>query len=184
MPDLVGQKTLYIGFCGGIDAAAVGKIAGVLNQAVNDQFDAVHMTFSSPGGIVSDGVYLYHHIRSLPISVTIHNMGIVASIGTTIYAAAERRTASANSMFMIHPVGTVPNGAMKQSSLRATLEAVLADEERIDAILRERAVIPDEVLTRRRDADLFFAAQKALEYGLVHDILDFTLPAGNKIFHL
>lgn len=59
MADLVGPKTLYIGFCGPIDANSVGRIAGVFNQAVNDSFEAVHMTFTSPGGYVSDGIYLY-----------------------------------------------------------------------------------------------------------------------------
>ena len=57
MPDLIGDKTLYVGFCGLIDSVGVGKIAGAFNQAVNDQFDAVHLTFTSPGGAASDGVF-------------------------------------------------------------------------------------------------------------------------------
>ena len=84
MPDLIGDKTLYVGFCGLIDSVGVGKIAGAFNQAVNDQFDAVHLTFTSPGGAASDGVFLYHHIRSLPLQTTIHNTGMVASVATTI----------------------------------------------------------------------------------------------------
>lgn len=184
MPDLVGPKTLYVGYCGPIDTAGVGRIASVLNEAVNKQFDCVHMTFTSPGGFVSDGIYLYHHIRSLPLDITIHNMGMVASIATSIYAAANRRVACANSMFMIHPVHTQPNGALAHSALRSTLESAIADEERIDAILKERAAIPDDVLTRRRSVDIFFPAEKALEYGLVHEISDFILPAGNQIFHI
>jgi ClpP class serine protease len=59
-------KTLYLGFCGLINADSVRKIAGAFNQAVNDGFAAVHLTLSSPGGVASDGVFLYHHIRSLP----------------------------------------------------------------------------------------------------------------------
>ncbi|MGN6271298.1 MAG: ATP-dependent Clp protease proteolytic subunit [Sphingomonas sp.] len=184
MPDLVGPKTLYIGFCGAIDSAGVGRIAGTLNEAVNQQFDAVHMTFTSNGGFVSDGIYLYNHIRSLPISVTIHNMGMVASIAASIYAAADRRTACANAMFMIHPVHTQPNGALAHAALRSTLESAIADEERIDAILKDRTAIPDEVLTRRRSVDLFFAADKALEYGLVHEVCDFALPSGNQVFNI
>jgi len=184
MPDLVGPKTLYLGFCGPIDTAGVARIASTLNEAVNKQFDAVHMTFTSNGGFVSDGIYLYNHIRSLPLHITIHNMGMVASIATSIYAAAERRTACANAMFMIHPVHTNPNGALAHAALRSTLESAIADEERIDAILKDRATIPDDILTQRRSVDLFFAAEKAREYGLVHDIADFILPPGNQIFHI
>jgi len=182
MPDLVGPKTLYMGYCGPIDTPGVGRIASAFNEAVNQQFDAVHMTFTSNGGFVSDGIYLYNHIRSLPLAVTIHNSGMVASIAASIFVAAERRTACSNAMFMIHPVHTQANGA--HAALRSTLESAIADEERIDAILKERAAIPDDVLDQRRSVDLFFAAQKALEYGLIHEVTDFTLPAGNQIFNI
>lgn len=182
MADLIGPKTLYVGFCGPIDTNGVGRIAAALNEAVNQQFDAVHMTFTSNGGFVSDGIYLYNHIRSLPLEVTIHNMGMVASIAASIFVAAQRRTACANSMFMIHPVQTQANGA--HAALQSTLESAIADEERIDAILKERTTIPDAVLTQRRNVDLFFATDKALEFGLVHEITDFSLPAGNQIFNI
>lgn len=182
MPDLAGTKTLYLGFCGIIDSGGVGKIAGAFNQAVNDQFDCVHLTFSSPGGAASDGVFLYNHIRSLPIHTIIHNSGTIASVATTIYAAADHRSACASSVFMIHPVQAQANGA--HYSLRSVLDSALAEEDRIDAILKERAAIPQDVLDMRRSIEVFFTADKALNYGLVHEIGDFTLPAGNKVFHL
>lgn len=53
MADLIGPKTLYLGFCGVIDSSSVGKIAGAFNQAVNDVFDAVHLTFSSPAQLAN-----------------------------------------------------------------------------------------------------------------------------------
>jgi len=182
MPDLAGQKTLYIGFCGLIDSAGVGKLAGTLNQAVNDRYDAVHLTFTSHGGSASEGVYLYYHIRSLPLQTIIHNSGIVASVATTIYAAADHRTACKDAIFQIHPVQVQANGA--HSSLRSSLDMALAEEARIDGILKERTAIPQEVLDERRSLDIFFTAEKALEYGLVHEIGAFTLPTGNQIFHL
>lgn len=182
MADLIGPKTMYLGFCGLIDSQAVGRIAGAFNQAVNDAFDAVHLTFSSPGGNASDGVFLYHHIRSLPVRTVIHNTGMVASVATTIYAAADHRTACDHSIFMIHPVQAQANGA--HASLRSTMDMMEAEEARIDKILQERTAIPEKILSDRRSVDVFFSANKALEYGLVHEIAAFTLPAGNQIFHL
>lgn len=182
MPDLVGGKTLYLGFCGAIDADAVSKIAGTFNQAVNDQFDAIHMTLSSPGGAASDGVYLYYHIRSLPIRVTMHNQGMIASVATTIFAAADERTACPDSIFMIHPVSMQANGY--HASLKSAMDLTEIEEARIDAILAERAKVPDDILRERRNRDIFFSAEKALEYGLVTQLGVFTLPPGNQIFHL
>jgi ATP-dependent protease ClpP protease subunit len=175
-------KTLYLGFCGVVDDAGVGKIASAFNQGVNDNYDAVHLTFSSPGGVAADGVFLYHHILSLPIKTIIHNTGMVASVATTIFAAADIRRACPNSIFMIHPVQAQANGA--HASLQSTLDAALAEEARIDQILTERTCIPKDVLDQRRSRDIFFAADKALEYGLVDEIGAFTLPPGEKVFHL
>lgn len=182
MADLIGPKTLYVSFCGLIDSAGVAKVAGAFNQAVNDQYDAVHLTFTSHGGNASEGVFLYYHIRQLPIRTIIHNSGMVASVATTIYAAADHRTACKDAIFQIHPVQVQANGA--HSSVRSTLDMALAEEARIDGILRERTTIPEEVLSDRRSLDVFFAADKALEYGLVHEIGPFTLPTGNQVFHL
>ena len=182
MPDLVGPKTLYIGFCGAIDSAAVTKIAGAFNQAVNDQFDAVHLTLSSPGGAASDGVFLHYHIRSLPIHTIIHNQGMIASVATTIYAAADRRTACRDSIFQIHPISMQANGY--HASLKSAIDLTEAEEARIDAILAERTAIPQEVMRQRRSSDIFFTADKALNYGLAHELCTFTLPPGNQIFQL
>lgn len=175
-------RTLYLGFCGVIDATGVGKIAGAFNQAVNDLYDEVHLTFSSPGGVAADGVFLYHHIRSLPIRTVIHNTGMVASVATTIFAAGDVRRACEHSIFMIHPVQTQANGA--HTSIQSTLDMALAEEARIDQILSERTNIPQDVLSQRRSVDIIFAADKAHEYGLVHEIGAFALPPGNKVFHL
>lgn len=175
-------KTLYLGYCGVIDSTAVAKIAGALNQGVNDDFGAAHLTFSSPGGDAAAGVFLYHHIRSLPIQTIIHNTGMVASAATTVFAAADVRRACEHSIFMIHPVQTQANGA--HASLQSRLDLALAEEARIDQILTERTAIPQDVLSQRRSLDIFFAADKALNYGLIHQIGTFTLPPGNKIFHL
>jgi ATP-dependent Clp protease protease subunit len=87
MPDLMGLKIGYLGYCGLIDSAGVTRIAQAINAAVNQQYDGVHLCISSIGGYVGDGMYLYHHIRSLPFSVTMHNTGTVASIATTLFVA-------------------------------------------------------------------------------------------------
>src|ERR1700752_1432156 len=104
MPDLAGPKIAYLGYCGLVDSAGVTRIAQAINAAVNQQYDHVYLCFSSVGGYVGDGMYLYHHIRSLPVPLIMHNTGTVASIATTLFVAAERRICSPNAIFMIHPV--------------------------------------------------------------------------------
>jgi hypothetical protein len=58
MPDLAGKKLAYFGFTGVIEPQGVGRIAAAFNSAVNNGFDEIHLTFSSIGGYVADGIFL------------------------------------------------------------------------------------------------------------------------------
>jgi len=185
MPHLAGAKVAYFGYTGLIDSAGATRIAGAVNQAVNGQFDGVYLCFSSLRGYVADGIFLYHHLRALPIQVTMHNTGTVASIATTLFVAGQRRICAPQSIFMMHPV-TVGGGnaGMASTPLKAALDSALRDEARTDSILRERTSLPKRLLTIRRSRDIYLTAEEALNYGLVHEIADFTLPPGNQIFQI
>lgn len=184
MPDLAGAKIAYFGYCGPIDSAGATRIASSINAAVNEQFDSVHLCFSSVGGYVADGIYLYHYLRGLPISVTLHNTGTVASIATTLFVAGERRLCCHHAIFMMHPITMPANGSMASELLRTALDAAQRDEARTESILWERASIPEDILDNRRTREVYLTAQDALKYGLVHEIVDFALPPGNKIFQI
>ena len=185
MPDLAGQKIAYLGYCGLIDSAGVTRIAQAINAAVNQQYDRVYLCFTSIGGYVGDGIFLYHHIRSLPVPLTLHNTGTVASIATTLFVAGEKRLCSPNAIFMIYPVAVGTQAqSLSSAPLVTALQAALADEQRTDAILRDRTKMPAEVLDARRKGDIYITAEKALEYGLVHEIGDFSLPPGNQVFQI
>ncbi len=184
MPDLAGPKIAYLGYCGLIDSAGVTRIAGALNTCVNGQYDRAYLCLSSNGGYVGDGLYLYNHIRSLPIPVTIHNTGTVASIAATLFVAGERRLSTQHSIFMMHPVQVGANGSMASAPLQAALDSALKDEARTENIVRERTGIPEDVLLARRTKDIYLTAQQALTYDLIHEIGDFVLPAGNQIFQV
>lgn len=184
MPDLAGSKTAYLGFCGPIDSASVTKICQMVNTAVNNGFDEIYLNLNSPGGYMGDGIYLYNHFRALPVPVTIHNTGSVSSIATTVFVAGAQRYCTSNAIFMIHPVMMGSNGMMAATALKTALQAALHDEQRTEAILRERTRIPDEIFARRLAEDVYLSSTQALEFGLVHEIRDFVLPAGNQLFQI
>lgn len=182
MTDLAGQKTAYFGFTGLIEPQGVTRICAALNYATNNHFDEVHLTFSSPGGYVADGIYLYNHIMALPIKVTIHNTGSVSSIAVAVFSAAAERYCSPHAMFMIHPttVGGSPEGA-SWHRLDAALQTALADDGRTENILRERTTIPDDVLNSRRYGDVHISPQQALQWGLVQGVREPFFPKGHEI---
>lgn len=185
MPDLAGQKIAYIGFTGMIEPGGVGRIAGTMNQAVNEGYDAIHFTFSSNGGYVADGIYLYNHIRALPVHMVAHNTGSVSSIAVAVFLAADERYCSAHSMFMIHPtsMGGAAEG-MSAFRLESALQSALADDLRTDNILRERASIPEATLVNRRWTEVHIQPNQAVEFGLVQGVREFALPQGQKLFQI
>jgi ATP-dependent Clp protease protease subunit len=181
MPDLAGRKVAYLGYTGQIDSDGVGRIAAALNRAVNASVDEVQLCFSSLGGYVSDGIYLYNHIRGLPINMVIHNIGSVSSIAVAVFVAAHERYCSPYAMFMIHPTVMPSQEGMTSERLQSSLNAALADDTRTENILRERAAIPEEILVARRFKDVYITPKEAVIYGLVHGVKEFSLPKGLEI---
>ncbi len=176
-------KLAWFGFTGMIEPGGVGRIAGALNAAVNDGIETVHLSFSSNGGYVADGIYLHNHIRALPLHLIIYNTGSVGSIAVSVFLAAHERYCSRHAMFMIHPT-TMNAEQMSARRLQSALDAALADDDRTDNILRQYSTIPDDVLAARRHSEVHIAPHQAVEFGLVQGVREFALPKGQDIVQI
>ena len=179
------SRTFYCGFTGPIDPNTAQRIAAAFNQAIIDGYSEIYFCFSSSGGFIADGIYLYNHILGLPIKTTIHNTGTVASIATAVYVAADVRVCSKQSMFLIHPITVPSEPHMAAEALQARLTSAIADDKRTDNILRDRATgITEEVLTRRLFTEVLITPEDALKFGIVHRVDEFMLPTGVNIFQI
>jgi ATP-dependent Clp protease protease subunit len=184
MPDLAGEKAVYCGFTGSIDAEGATRIATAFNAAMNDGVDVIHFAFSSPGGLVSSGIYLYNHIRALPMKVVAYNLGSVESIGAVVFVSADERYCSTHSGFMIHPTSFPELPSMTAERLHMFHQAALSLDERTEAILRERTRLTDHFLNARRFTDVHISPGVALEHEIVHGIKEFVVPAGCGMFQI
>ena len=177
-------KLAWFGFTGMIEPGGVGRIAGALNAAVNGGVETVHLSFSSNGGYVADGIYLHNHIRALPLHLVIYNTGSVGSIAVSVFLAAHERYCSEHAMFMIHPTTMGSAEGMSARRLQSTLDAALADDDRTDNILRQYSSIPEDVLAARRYSEVHIAPRQAVEFGLVQGVREFALPKGQNIVQI
>lgn len=185
MPDLAGTKTAYFGFTGLIDSGGVTRLCAALNHAANNNYDEVYLCMNSLGGYVGDGIYLYNHMRAMPMKIIAHNTGSVSSIAVAAFVAAEERRCSDHSTFMIHPTSMMgQKEGMSWEHLQSSLNAALADDQRTENILRERTTLPAEALSARRVKEVYIAPQDALKFGIVHSVAEFTLPRGNEIVQI
>lgn len=182
---MTASQTAYFGFTGAIESSSVTRICSALNHAVNNGFGAVYLAFSSLGGYTADGIFLYNHIRAMPIPVTIHATGNIASVAVAIFAGAETRYCSRHVLFMVHPT-SVPGSAegMSWERLKILMESALAEEDRTEGILRERCAIPDHLLSARRSSEVHFSAEDAVKFGVAHEVKEFSLPGGSQILQV
>lgn len=176
----MSSQPVYFGYTGMIEPGGASRLAGALNSAVNSGAGTVHLSFSSNGGYVADGILLHNHIRALPLHVVIYNTGSVSSIAVTVFLAAAERYCSSHAMFMIHPT-TMGSAEMSARRLQSALDAALADDDRTDDILRQYSTIPDDVLAARRHSEVHISPRQAIEFGLVQGVREFALPKGQQI---
>lgn len=184
MPDLIGDKPYFFGYTGVIDSAGVGRICGALNTAFNDGADCIHLAINSYGGLVNDGIYLYNHMRALPLKIVAYNTGTVASIAVAAFLAADERYCSKHGIFMIHPTAFPQLADANAERLRSFYGSALADDERTDAILRERTTLSDDLLSARRFSDVWIGPQQAVENGIVAEVQEFAVPEGFQVFQI
>ena len=172
-----GTPTAFFSANSLIDQAFARQLAMYLNQAVIDGARQVVLSMTSLGGTVSDGIFLHNHIRALPVPVTIYATSNVDSIAVAVILGASERFASRYGSFTIHPTNA-PTIAGGSSVVRPLLEAIDRDDGRIEAIYRERAKLPEDILTQRLAGNVHIAPEDAVKYGLVSAVREFTLPAG------
>lgn len=177
-------KCIYYAYTGRIDDEGATRIATALNSAVNSECGVAHLAFNSLGGYVASGIFLYNHMRSLPLRIVMYNTGSVGSIAVTVFVGADERYCSRHSMFMIHPTTVSSLPGMSWDMLKSSAESALADDERTERILRERTGLADELLDARRSGDVHIGPGDALANGLVQGIAEFKVPAGFQVIQI
>jgi ATP-dependent Clp protease, protease subunit len=174
---------VYTTFCATIDQASVNRLMGSVGYATQNGVKHIHMLFQSTGGSVADGVCLYNYFKTLPIQLSVYNVGSVQSIATIAYLGAKTRVANANSVFAIHRTSISPQFAMA-FALKNFAETVGIDDRRTEEILRSHIKMGEDKWSHLDRSDLWFTAQEAVACGIADKIGDFTPPSGSKIYNV
>jgi ATP-dependent Clp protease, protease subunit len=177
---------IYISFSAEINPSTTESLIALISQHVNNGVREIYLMMSTPGGSVMNGLNLYNVLRALPIKLITHNVGNVDSIGNAIFLAGEERYACPHSTFMFHGVGfdVVSPMRFEEKNLRERLNSILADQDRIGSIIKERTRIDEGEIkglfaeARTKDSDY------ARSVGIVDDIRDVSIPAGAPVFSL
>jgi ATP-dependent Clp protease protease subunit len=174
-------QEVFAAFAGQIDQAAVQKIFQGFGAVMTNRISGVHLLFQSAGGYIGDGVCLYNFFRSLPIDLTLYNVGSVCSAAVIAYLGAKKRKTSAYATFMVHRTQSSPQPASAER-LQALAHSVAIDDERTEAVLRQHVTLAEDKWAIHRIADLWLSAKDAVDAKIAHEIGEFAPPVGSQVY--
>jgi ATP-dependent Clp protease protease subunit len=132
----------------------------------------IQMYINSPGGQIYAGFAIYDTMKLIKAPISTFAIGMTASFGTVLLTAGTKgkRFAMPNATIHMHqPLG----GAQGQASdIVIQANEIIRLRERLNQVLIEATGQPKEIIERDTDRDFYLDAYKAVEYGLVDNVLE------------
>ncbi len=136
-----------------------------------DSSKDIQIYINSPGGSVYAGLGIYDTMQLIKPDVATICTGMAASMGAVLLCAGEKgkRSGLTHSRVMIHqPLG----GAQGQASdIEITTREILSLKEELYKIISKHTGQDYEKVYADSDRDYWMKAEKALEYGMIDEIL-------------
>ena len=166
---LFNARTILL--TGGINDKLARRVCERLLALASEKPDPILMVVSSPGGHVESGDMIHDMIKFVEAPVKVLGSGWVASAGALVYAAAkkENRFSLPNTRFLLHePRGGVGGQA---SDVEIQVREIVRMRERLNNIFAEATGQTLEKIKSDTNRDYWMSAEEAVEYGLVHKIV-------------
>jgi ATP-dependent Clp protease, protease subunit len=132
----------------------------------------IHLYINSPGGSVTAGMSIYDTMQFIKPDVSTMCIGQAASMGALLLTggAKGKRYALPHSRMMIHQ----PSGGFQgqASDIHIQAKEILNIREKLNKIMSDHTGQSMEVISRDTDRDTFMDALKAVDYGLIDQVLD------------
>ena len=132
----------------------------------------IHLYINSPGGSVSAGMAIYDTMQFIRSDVSTMCIGQAASMGALLLTggAVGKRYCLPHSRMMIHqPLGGFQGQA---TEIEIHAKEILLLREKLNAILAKHTGQPLEKIQDDTERDRFMGGEKAVEYGLVDEVLN------------
>jgi ATP-dependent Clp protease protease subunit len=141
-----------------------------LNQ--EDREAPISMYINSPGGVIYSGMAIYDTMQMISNPISTFAIGVTASFGTVLLAAGTKgqRYALPNASIHLHQ----PHGGAEGQATDIEIQAkeILRLRSNLNHILARHTGQTLEVIERDTERDFWMDAQKAVEYGLIDQVLE------------
>ncbi len=156
---------------GEIDSRLAQTITAQLLALAAEGDEPITIFIHSEGGHVEAGDSIHDIVRFVKPKVRMVGTGWVASAGTHIYLAANKkdRFCLPNTRFMIHqPLGGIGGRA---TDIRIEAEEILKARERLNKTIADATGQPVERVEKDTDRNYWMSPEEALAYGIVGKII-------------
>ena len=153
------------------DIAANSIIAQMLFLASKEPKKDIQLYINTPGGSVTAGMAIYDTMQYVKSQISTVCIGLAASMGATLLAAAAKgkRFALPNSEIMLHQVA---GGARGQATeIEITARQILKIKDRLNKILAKHTGQPLTKIEKDTDRDFYLSAQEGKEYGIIDEVI-------------
>ena len=146
-------------------------IAQLLFLEAEDPKQDIYMYINSPGGVITSGFGILDTMMYIKPDIVTICMGQAASMASVLLSAGAKgkRMALENSRIMIHqPLGGTSGQA---SDIEIYTKEILFLREKLNKILSKNTGQTIKRIENDTNRDNFMSADKALEYGLIDEIV-------------
>lgn len=178
-------KQRVIVFNGPINTENSNKLRLMLFQILTQQPEEISILFSSSGGLVDEGIALYNFINTFPstVRITMHAVGLVASIAIPVFLAANHRIASSNARFFFHDFTWLQPSPTRTMILEADMLLKSAFEWTTDVYKNQTQLTDADIRSKNllKEPCVMYSTE-ALKYGIVKEEREPSYDASNWPF--
>ncbi len=159
--------------------SAGGLIMRLLELQAKRADQDIHLYINSPGGSVDDTLAIYDTMQFMNCDVATYCVGQAASGAAMILAAGTKgkRYSLPHSKVMIHqPWGGVTGQA---ADIKIQAEEILKAKKLLNELFAKHTGKSVEQIEEDTERDRYMSAGKAVEYGIVDEVLE-SQPKDNK----
>jgi ATP-dependent protease ClpP protease subunit len=174
----------YVVFEGPINDTNTSRLMSIISTLIPKGLNEVHLVVGTGGGNIPDALLTYGFLCALPAKLTTYNLSTIASAGTMIYLAGERRIAAPNAVFEFHHVTQIfskPPTSMTLDEFTDEKASLAMNLERMEQIYRARTSLTPAQIEEFRQHAVFFDAAAAQNAGIAHEVVALRIPPGTAI---
>ncbi len=177
------KRTAVINFSVGVSDESVTLLMQTVSNLMFLGYKDFLLMINSDGGNTEAGITAYNYLSSLPVTIRTHNISSVKSAATDIYCAGSYRTASPNSIFLLHN-GTVTYGSDSTigeiNGLNQWYKLLLTSRLKIFSIC---AGISEKESKNIYDNESVFNASEAKNIGFVNEVRNVKIESNAVFFN-